>query len=285
MNKPPHISATLMVVVFLLLIGCAGAKKSSRLDPEMQPTENTQPSSAVTADDSDADNTQKSKLSDEELLLLEDDLGWDEEAAEEIYTVADPLEPFNRAMFIFNDKLYVWVMIPVAKGYSKVVEPQIRTGVKNFFFNITAPIRIINNILQGKGQAAEAEIARFLYNSTVGVLGFGNPAGKNAGLNPDPEDFGQTLGRYGIGDGFYLYLPFLGPSTLRDTVGMVGDRWISPLGFVEPWEVSLGVTGYNILNNLSFRTGDYEALKEAALDPYEAFRNAYVQLRQSKIKR
>ena len=285
MKKPPHISATLMVVVLLLLIGCAGAKKSSRLDPEMQPPENTQPSSAVTADDSDADNTQKSELSDEELLLLDDDLGWDEESAEEIYTVADPLEPFNRAMFIFNDKLYVWVMIPVAKGYSKVVEPQIRTGVKNFFFNITAPIRIINNILQGKGQAAEAEIARFLYNSTVGVLGFGNPAGKNAGLNPDPEDFGQTLGRYGIGDGFYLYLPFLGPSTLRDTVGMVGDRWISPLGFVEPWEVSLGVTGYNILNNLSFRTGDYEALKEAALDPYEAFRNAYVQLRQSKIKR
>jgi len=285
MNKPPHISATLMVVVLLLLIGCAGAKKSSRLDSEMQPPEYTQPSSSASADDSDADNTQKSELSDEELLLLDDDLGWDEESAEEIYTVADPLEPFNRAMFIFNDKLYVWVMIPVAKGYSKVVEPQIRTGVKNFFFNITAPIRIINNILQGKGQAAEAEIARFLYNSTVGVLGFGNPAGKNAGLNPDPEDFGQTLGRYGIGDGFYLYLPFLGPSTLRDTVGMVGDRWISPLGFVEPWEVSLGVTGYNILNNLSFRTGDYEALKEAALDPYEAFRNAYVQLRQSKIKR
>ena len=274
-----------MVVVLLLLIGCAGAKKSSRLDPEMQPPEYTQPSSSVTTDDSDADNTQKSELSDEELLLLDDDLGWDEESAEEIYTVADPLEPFNRAMFIFNDKLYVWVMIPVAKGYSKVVEPQIRTGVKNFFFNITAPIRIINNILQGKGQAAEAEIARFLYNSTVGVLGFGNPAGKNAGLNPDPEDFGQTLGRYGIGDGFYLYLPFLGPSTLRDTVGMVGDRWISPLGFVEPWEVSLGVTGYNILNNLSFRTDDYEALKEAALDPYEAFRNAYVQLRQSKIRR
>ncbi len=285
MNKPPYINVALMVIALLLLIGCAGTKKANHLDPEMQPPENTQPSLTVATDKSEADSSQKSQLSDEELLLLEDDLGWDEEKAEDIYTVADPLEPFNRAMFIFNDKLYVWVMIPVAKGYSKVVEPQLRTGVKNFFFNITAPIRVINNILQGKGQAAEAEIARFLYNSTVGVLGFGNPAGKNAGLNPDPEDFGQTLGRYGIGDGFYLYLPFLGPSTLRDTVGMVGDRWISPLGFVEPWEVSIGVSGYNVLNSLSFRTDDYETLKEAALDPYEAFRNAYVQLRQSKIKR
>lgn len=279
MRKPPYIIAALIVAALLLLIGCAGTKKANNLDAQLQPAEGTQSSFEK------ADRDQDSELTDEERQLLEDDLDWSDDSTEEIYTVADPLEPFNRVMFVFNDKLYVWVMIPVAKGYRRVVEPQIRTGVKNFFYNITAPIRIFNNILQGKGQAAEAEIARFLYNSTVGVLGFGDPAGKNPGLNPDPEDLGQTLARYGIGDGFYLYLPFLGPSTLRDTVGMVGDRWISPLGFVEPWEASLGVTGYNILNSLSFRADDYEALKEAALDPYEAFRNAYIQLRQSKIKR
>lgn len=268
-----------MLVALLLFIGCAGTKQANDPDPQRQPPESSQAALQK------GDGTRNSDYTEEELLLLEDDLDWADDGSDDIYMVADPLEPFNRAMFVFNDKLYVWVMLPVAKGYRKVVEPQIRTGVKNFFYNLKAPIRIINNVLQGKGRAAEAEIARFLYNSTVGVLGFGNPAGKNAALNPDAEDLGQTFARYGIGDGLFLYLPFFGPSTLRDSVGMLGDRWISPTNYVEPWELSLGVGGYNILNNLSFRADDYESLKEAALDPYEAFRNAYIQFRQSKIKR
>jgi phospholipid-binding lipoprotein MlaA len=279
MKNRSFTSIALFTVALLFLIGCAGATRSGdRGTPGELPSD---PESSLSASTSEGEN----QLSDEELLLLEDDSDWNDGPTEEFYTVPDPIEPFNRVMFTINDKLYLWIMIPVAKGYAKVVEPQIRTGVKNFFFNLGAPIRIVNNILQGKGKAAEAEVARFLYNSTVGVLGFGNPAKRHDGLNPDPEDLGQTLGVWGIGDGFFLYLPVLGPSTLRDTVGFVGDRYASPVGFVEPMELSLGLSGYNVLNTLSFRADDYKTLKDAALDPYASFRNAYIQLRQSKLRR
>ncbi len=217
-------------------------------------------------------------------MLLEDNTDWTSQSNEDIYTVADPLEKFNRGVFYFNDKLYFWVMKPVAQGYKFILQPPARTGIKNFFYNVTAPIRIVNNILQGKGLSAEAEWARFLYNTTIGVLGFGNPAGKIAELNPPEEDMGQTLAGYGLGDGFYLVWPVLGPSTLRDSVGMVGDRFLNPVGFVERWQDSLALSATNEINNLSFRIGDYESLKNAALDPYESFRNAYIQLRQSKIR-
>ncbi|MDA8139326.1 MAG: MlaA family lipoprotein [Desulfobacteraceae bacterium] len=284
--KPILLAAVLMVAIASwLLAGCAGARPKADFDPEaidpqMSPAAETSPSQPP-AKPSTEDS---SALSDEEASLLEDDSGLPEDRSEEIYTVADPLEPFNRAIYVFNDKLYFWVMKPVAVGYRAVVPSPARGGVKNFFYNLTAPVRIVNNILQGKGQAAEAEWARFLYNSTVGVLGFGNPARNNPKLNPKEEDLGLTLADYGIGDGFYLMLPFLGPSTLRDSAGLVGDAFLNPVAYINPWEASLGVGAYNQLNNLSFRIGDYESLKKAAMDPYVSFRNAYIQLRQSKIR-
>jgi len=117
-------------------------------------------------------------------------------------------------------------------------------------------------------------------------LGFGNPAKKYPELNPDPEDFGQTLGRYGIGDGFFVFLPAIGPTTLRDALGLVGDGLLTPrYHYVEPFEVSLSLTGFVIVNGISLRIGDYESVKDAALDPYQAFRNGYIQLRQSRLKK
>ena len=104
------------------------------------------------------------------------------------------------------------------------------------------------------------------------------------GLKRHEEDLGQTLGTYHIGDGFYLVLPVLGPTTLRDAVGRVGDIFANPLYYVEPWELSWGLTGLAKLNTTSFHIGDYEALKEASLDPYVAIRNAYIQNRRSMIK-
>ena len=218
--------------------------------------------------------------------FLEDD--WDpltEDESTQTLSMPDPLETFNRAMFHVNDKLYFWVLKPVARGYRAVMPQTARTGVQNFFNNLLAPLRLVNCILQGKGRAAEAELAKFLYNSTVGVLGFGNPAQKYPALNPDAEDLGQTLGSYGIGNGFYIIWPVLGSSTLRDSVGLVGDAFLNPINYVDPVEASYAITGYRTINNLSFRIGDYESLKKAALDPYEAMRNAYFQLRQSKIKK
>jgi phospholipid-binding lipoprotein MlaA len=143
---------------------------------------------------------------------------------------------------------------------------------------------MVNCILQGKGRAASAELTRFLINSTVGVLGFGNPAKRWSELSPKAEDLGQTLATYGIGDGFYIVWPILGPSTLRDSVGRVGDWFLNPVSYVHPTEAYLGIRATETVNETSFRIGDYESLKEAAIDPYVAFRNAYIQHRKKKVK-
>lgn len=224
-------------------------------------------------------------LTEEEENLFEDDLDDSEEESEEITSVADPLEWFNRGMFYFNDKLYFWVLKPVASGYRAITPQVMRTGVDNFFKNLGTPVRLVNCVLQGKTQSAEAELAKFLYNSTIGLLGFGNPAQKYPKLNPDPEDFGQTLGSYGIGHGFYIVWPFLGPSSLRDSIGQAGGRLLTPTTYVEPAELSLSLDIYDRVNATTFRIGDYESLKKMALDPYEALRNGYIQLRQSRIKK
>lgn len=234
-------------------------------DPEQDPDQNLEPS-----------------LDDEE-LFLDDELD-DFDSDEDVYSVADPLEPFNRAMFYFNDKLYFWAFKPVATGYRAVTPQTMRIGIRNFFVNLLGPVRIVNNVLQGNGQSAEAEFAKFIYNSTAGVLGFGNPAKKYPAMNPDPEDLGQTMGKYGIGDGFYIVWPVLGSSTLRDTIGDLGDGFLNPVSYVDPLEAYLTVRAVNTINSLSFYLGDYETLKKAALDPYESMRNAYIQMRQSKIR-
>jgi len=203
---------------------------------------------------------------------------------EEVAKVADPLAPWNRAMFHFNDKLYFWVLKPVARGYRAVIPTPVRSGVKNFFHNLTTPVRMAGCILQGKGRAASAELTRFLINSTVGVLGFGNPAKRWSELNPGEEDLGQTLGTYGIGNGFYIVWPVLGPSTLRDSVGMVGDWLLKPTSYVRPTEASVEIWAAEKVNGVSFQIGDYESLKEAALDPYVSVRDLYIQYRMKKVK-
>jgi phospholipid-binding lipoprotein MlaA len=220
----------------------------------------------------------------------EDDFSDDEfdmfgdEFEEDKVRVADPLAFWNRPMFHFNDKFYFWVLKPVARGYRALVPSTVRSGVRNFFTNLTTPIRLVNCILQWKWQAANAEFGRFFMNSTIGVLGFGNPAKKYPKLNPSEEDLGQTLGVYGIGNGFYVVLPFLGPSTLRDSVGLVGDGFLNPVYYVKPMEAAVGIKAYEIINETSFKIGDYESLKKAAINPYEALRDAYIQHRESKVK-
>jgi len=207
-----------------------------------------------------------------------------EDTKEEVVHVADPLSPWNRAMFHFNDKLYFWLLKPLSRGYRAVIPTPVRSGVKNFFRNITMPIRMVSCLLQGKGRAASAELSRFLINSTVGVLGFGNPAKRWPELNPSEEDLGQTLGSYGIGNGFYIVWPILGPSTIRDSIGMVGDWVLNPVSYVDPTEAYLEIRAVETVNETSFKIGDYESLKEAAIDPYVAFRNAYIQYRKKKVE-
>ena len=224
--------------------------------------------------------------SDSEMEDTSDEDFFEEEFEEEELQVADPLSPWNRAMFHFNDKLYFWALKPLARGYKAIAPDFIRTGVKNFFRNITTPIRLVNCILQAKGNAAAVELSRFVVNTTIGVLGFGSPADKYPRLiPPDSEDLGQTLGNYGLGNGFYLVWPILGPSTLRDSIGRAGDFFLDPVSYVEPTEASIGIRAFDTVNNTSFRIGDYESLKKSAIDPYTALRDIYLQIRKNKIKK
>ncbi|MFZ5569808.1 MAG: MlaA family lipoprotein [Thermodesulfobacteriota bacterium] len=215
---------------------------------------------------------------DEDLDFLDE-----EELDDPAASVPDPLEPWNRAMFHFNDRLYFWLLKPVCRGYNYLLPVFARTGIKHFFVNAAAPIRIFNCLLQGRVMDAEAEWARFLMNSTVGAAGFGNPAETIPDLYRRDEDLGQSLGAFGIGDGFYLIWPVIGPSTLRDSLGDIGDGFLNPRFYLNPFLLSAGLWSLEKVNDTSFRLGDYETLMEAAMEPYDALRDGYIQSRMKKI--
>ena len=188
-------------------------------------------------------------------------------------------------MFGFNDVLYFWVAKPVTHVYEGVVPKPARIGIGNFFENLTTPARFVNCLLQGKGPEANRELRRFGINTTAGVLGFGDPAYDRWGLKPaKKEDLGQTLAVHGFGDGFYVVWPVFGSSTLRDSVGMVGDQFLNPVRYVKPMEVSIGISAVDATNKGSFHIGEYEDFKSAAVDPYVAMRGAYIQYRSKQIK-
>lgn len=210
-----------------------------------------------------------------------------EEVSEEAKgEIADPLEPFNRAMYHFNDKLYFWVLKPVAQGYGKVVPEAARVSVSNFFANLAFPIRFVNCLLQANFKGAAAELGRFTVNTLWGIAGFLDPASsKDINLSKQDEDFGQTLGTYGFGQGFFINWPLFGPSSPRDTVGLVGDAFLTPSTYLSPWYAGVGTRVYDRVNDTSLKIGDYESLKEAAIDPYVAIRDAYVQYRLKKVNR
>jgi phospholipid-binding lipoprotein MlaA len=215
---------------------------------------------------------------DEDFDLLEEEL--DEQQVD----VPDPLEPVNRIMFGFNDVLYFWVVKPVAQGVKAVLPKDVRIGVRNFFDNITMPARFVNCHLQGKPRAADIELKRFWINTTEGILGFGDPATDKHNLEAQERDLGQTLGKAGLGNGFYLVLPLFGPSTLRDGVGLAGDQFLNPVRYVEPCEASLSISAGAKANEASFRIGEYESFKEEAIDPYVAMKEIYLQYRQKKLE-
>lgn len=207
------------------------------------------------------------------------------ESEESVSAISDPLEPINRAFFQFNDKLYFWLLKPVASGYKAAVPEDGRVGVRNFFSNLTTPIRMVNCLLQGKFKCSGNETIRFLVNTTFGVAGFFDPAKKEFHIEKEEGDFGLTLGIWGIGHAFYIDWPILGSSSLRDTVGFVGDLFLDPRTYlISSIPINAAVWSYEMVNDTSLRMGEYEDLKRAALDPYVALRDAYFQYRQSKIK-
>lgn len=217
-------------------------------------------------------------------VTVADDPAFGEE--QDLGLARDPLEPMNRAFFNFNDKLYFWVLKPVSHGYAYVIAEDIRLCVRSFLKNLLAPVRIVNNLLQGKVANSGVESARFVINSTLGVIGLVDPAKNEFGLYPKEEDLGQTMGVYGLGEGIYICWPFWGPSNVRDTIGMAGDFFLSPVSYFAWSEPGLGVgvqAGREV-NNTSLTLGDYEDFKESAIDPYIALRDAYRQYRHKKIR-
>jgi phospholipid-binding lipoprotein MlaA len=200
-------------------------------------------------------------------------------------TIADPLESFNRAMYHFNDTLYFWVLKPVAERYNLILYEPARAGVSNFFSNLKFPIRFVNSLLQADFSSAATEIARFAVNTGLGLAGLVDLAStRDFNLPKRDGDLGQTLGVYGVGQGFYILWPIIGPSSPRDSIGLAGDALLYPVTYLSPWYAAFGVRGYEKVNDTSLSIGDYEALKEAALDPYVALRDAYVQFREQKVK-
>jgi phospholipid-binding lipoprotein MlaA len=204
---------------------------------------------------------------------------------EEKVDIADPLEPVNRVMHGFNDKLYFWALKPVAQGYKAVLPEPARISVKNFFSNLAFPGRFLSCLLQADFSGAATEAGRFAINTLWGIGGLLDPSsGKELNLQKQDTDLGQTLGVWGVGQGFYIVWPVFGPSSPRDTATLVGDYFLYPVSYINPWYASVGVRTYEEVNVTSLRIGDYEALKDAAIDPYVAFRDAYAQYRFKKIK-
>ena len=211
---------------------------------------------------------------------------YDDEYADEedVELIPDPLIGVNTGLYHFNDKMYFWLLKPVARGYKFIIPMEFRSVIVNVFYNIRFPVRFINCLLQGKGRKAGAEFGRFFINSTVGILGLGNVAAHWPVFQTSKEDLGQTFAVWGIGNGAYLTLPFLGPSSLRDGLGRVGDTFLDPFWWlVDDFWTSVGIRAGEAVNETSLRIGQYEALKEAALDPYVMLRNAYVQNRNKLI--
>lgn len=201
--------------------------------------------------------------------------------------IADPLKDFNVLMYRFNDKLYFVVLKPAASFWARVMPEEGRRGIYNFFLNLRAPIRIVNNLVQLKFKGATVEFNRFVVNTTLGCLGVEDVAERLYNWKPYDEDLGQTIGHYGAGPGFYIVWPFLGPSSARDTVGMVGDTFLDPVTWVTSGThvlVRPAIRVGETVNKVSLHPTEYEDLKKDAVDPYTFIRDAYHQNREKDVK-
>jgi phospholipid-binding lipoprotein MlaA len=188
----------------------------------------------------------------------------------------------NRSVYKFNETFDEYLARPLARGYVKLLHQEIRNRVSNFFSNLQDPLIGVNNLLQGKFQAAVNDWARFAFNSTIGLLGIHDVA-TEMGLEKGNEDFGQTFGRWGAGPGPYLVLPILGSSTVRDGAGSGLDIWLDPMGEIRPINLRNSLI---VLRATNLRAELLEAsriLEEAALDKYVFQRDAYLQRRRNLV--
>ena len=195
----------------------------------------------------------------------------------------DPWEKFNAKAFEFNRRMDKYALKPVAMGWKTAVPQPAGIMIANAFDNITVVPRVINNLLQGKWNGAGREVTRFLINSTAGVGGLYDPAKDVLHITKSPADFGQTLGKWGIGPGPYLVLPFTEPLTVRDGIGKVIDRTIDPLTYVVPVIPALSLVVGNRVNERALNDELFAAFDDDVIDAYSAVRNGYLRLREHRV--
>ncbi len=250
------------LLIFLLAISvtaCATLKNEKSGEPATN-TDIASPAAAPTAD-------QNAKLPE---LPAEDE----EEN--------DPFESFNRAVYKFNDYLDRAILKPVAKGYNFITPTFIKTGISNVFRNLFEPTVIINDALQGKFKQSASDTGRFIVNSTVGVLGLFDVA-KHLSMPAHNEDFGQTLGVWGVKEGPYLVLPFFGSSNIRDGVGLVADWNTDPVTYIQDNTARWGTWALRVVDTRAQLLGASSILEQATDDPYLFVREAYRQKRRNLI--
>jgi len=247
------------ILILFMLIGFSGCS-----------SKNIEPENEVVLNEYDSD--------DEELDDFEDEL-----EVEEIY---DPFSGYNKTVTSFNDNVYKYFAKPVAKGYKFVLHREIRSSIGNFFQNIYFPVRFFNNLLQGKFYNASEETGRFFINTTVGVLGLFDPAKNKFNLEAHKEDFGQTLGYYGVGSGPHIVVPLFGPSNLRDLIALAPDSLLNPVKLVDEkyyFITYLATKSIESINDTSLHINRYDKLKEDAVDLYPYLRDVYEQYRDNQI--
>ena len=194
----------------------------------------------------------------------------------------DPWEGFNRKIFWFNEKVDIWVLRPVAVGWDFVLPEIVQTGIRNIFANVRFPVIFVNDLLQAKPLQAGEDLGRFLVNTTVGVGGIWDPA-RRIGLPGNNEDFGQTLGYWGVPTGPYLVLPLLGPSNPRDTVGLTVDSFTTAYPYYVAWYVTTAITAARVINTRARYIEEIDENRATALDFYALQRNAYTAFRENLV--
>lgn len=194
----------------------------------------------------------------------------------------DPLEPFNRKMFAFNDKLDTYALKPVAKAYNNVVPSPVRTGVHNVFGNFSDAWSAVNQLLQGKIDNGARMTMRVLTNTVIGLGGILDPA-TPLGLERQSEDLGQTLGRWGVPPGPFLVLPLFGPSDIRDAIALPADDYVTPALLVDSTWQKVGVDAIGVIDTRAGLLGASQMLDELAFDRYTFLRDAYVARRRSLV--
>ena len=255
-----------LVLVLALLGACAHAE-APRMDGGAAPV---------------GSETALERAAPDPLLDEPDDADAQADVGEPTVALADPIEPANRAFFRFNQKLDHWFWSPLNRAYRWVAPEPLREGIRRALLNLNTPIFVANHVLQLRFGDAAQTLGAFVLNSTLGILGFFEPA-KEAGWSAQPADFGQTLGLIGIGAGPYIVVPILGPTTVRDGIGSAVDRFFQPLNYMLGIGTQLLWGGGSGLSQRDESSEKLAALEKSSVDFYAVMRSAWWQNREGEI--